>query len=156
MNPERRLPLLTIPGALHFVGIREIPVPIDDVEIAAIQAVVRSGLFAEPWPFPKVGQRVRLEEGPLASLEGILVETSKGRGVVVSVTLLGRSVAVAVESHWIKPLDGDGRLYANSVASPEHDHNSAVVQVPELYRSVGPRQPIETTHRLESERVKPC
>jgi transcription antitermination factor NusG len=105
LDPQRRLPLLTIPGVLHFVGIGKNPIPIEDGEIEAIQAAVGSGILTEPWPFLEVGQRVRLEDGPLTGLEGILVETPKRRRVVVSVTLLKRSVAVAIERHWATPVD---------------------------------------------------
>jgi transcription antitermination factor NusG len=109
LNPQHRLPLLTIPGVLHFVGIGKIPAPIEDVEIAALQTAARSGLLTEPWPFLEIGQRVRLDEGPLAGLEGILVGTSKPERIVVSVTLLKRSVAVSIERHWATPLSDSGR-----------------------------------------------
>jgi hypothetical protein len=51
---------------------------------------------------------VRIEDGPLAGLEGILVETPKRQRVVVSLTLLRRSVAVAIERHWAAPVDVSG------------------------------------------------
>jgi transcription antitermination factor NusG len=105
LDGESRLPILTIPGVLHFVGIGKAPVPIDDAEIAAIQTALKSGLWAEPWPFLDVGQRVRIEEGPLSGVEGILVEVRKKHRVVVSVSLLKRAVAVEVERHWARPLD---------------------------------------------------
>ena len=105
LNPEFRLPLLTIPGALHFIGIGRVPVPIENEEIAALQVAMRSGLWAEPWPFLDVGQRVRLEEGPLAGLEGLLIEVRKEQRLIVSVTLLKRSVAVEIERDWVRPLD---------------------------------------------------
>jgi len=109
LDPQHRLPILTIPGVVHVVGIGKTPVPIEEREITAIQAAVRSGLSAEPWPFLEAGQRVRLEEGPLAGLEGILVGSAKQHRIVVSVTLLKRSVAVAIERHWVRPLDSAGR-----------------------------------------------
>lgn len=105
VDPQRRLPLLTIPGALHFVGIGKIPVSIEDTEIATIQKAVQSDLQTEPWPYLQVGQRVRLEEGPLAGLEGILVGPAKQQRMIVSVSLLKRSVAVTIERHWATPLD---------------------------------------------------
>jgi transcription antitermination factor NusG len=108
-NPEFRLPLLTIPGVLSFVGIGRLPAPIDDAEIAAIQTAVGAGLLAEPYPFLEVGQRVRLEEGPLAGLEGFLVEVRKQQRIAVSVSLLKRSVAVEIDRHWVRPLDRSGR-----------------------------------------------
>jgi transcription antitermination factor NusG len=109
LDPQHRLPLLTIPGVLHFVGIGKTPTPIEDAEIAAIQAAVQSGLSAEPWAFLEVGQRVRLDDGPLAGLEGIFVETAKQHRIVVSVTLLQRSLAVSIELCWVRPLDSAGR-----------------------------------------------
>ena len=109
LDPRYRLPILTIPGALHFVGIGKVPVPIDDAEIAAIQTAVRSGLTTEPWPYLNVGQTVRLEEGPLAGLEGILVEARKKQRIVVSVSLLQRSVAVEIEREWVTPVGPNGR-----------------------------------------------
>jgi len=109
LDPQHRLPLLTIPGVLHLVGVGKTPVPIEDVEIAALQATIRSGLLAEPWPYLEIGQRVRLNEGPLAGLEGILIETSKPQRIVVSVTLLKRSIAVSIERGWATPLGLSGR-----------------------------------------------
>jgi transcription antitermination factor NusG len=105
LNSEFRLPLLTIPGALHFIGVGRVPAPIDAEEIAALQAAMRSGLWAEPWPFLSAGQRVRLEEGPLAGLEGLLIQIREKQRLVVSVTLLKRSVAVEIERDWVRPLD---------------------------------------------------
>ena len=101
-----RLPLLMIPGALHFVGIGKTPVAIEDSEIAAIQVAVRSGLAIEPWSYLQVGESVRLEQGPLAGLEGILIDVRKQQRVVVSVNLLRRSIAVEIEREWVAPLSG--------------------------------------------------
>jgi transcription antitermination factor NusG len=115
LNPEFRLPLLTIPGALHFIGIGRTPAPIDDQEIASLQAAMRSGLWAEPWPFLDVGQRVRLEEGPLAGLEGLLIEVRKKQRMIVSVTLLKRSVAVEIERDWVRPLDCSRTAFRSSL-----------------------------------------
>jgi transcription antitermination factor NusG len=105
LNEESRLPILTIPGVLHFVGIGKIPVPIDDAEVAAIRTAIQSGLCAEPWPFMNIGQRVLIEEGPLTGVEGLLIEVRKKQRIVVSVSLLKRSVAVEIERHWARPLD---------------------------------------------------
>jgi len=103
LDPQLRLPVLTIPGVLHFVGIGKIPTPIEDGEIAAIQAAVGSGLLTEPWPYVEVGQRVRLKY-PLVGLEGVLVGSSKQDRIIISVTVLQRSVAVTIERHWATPV----------------------------------------------------
>jgi transcription antitermination factor NusG len=109
LNPEFRLPLLTISGVLGFVGIGKVPVPINDAVIAAIQTTIGAGLLAEPYPFLEAGQRVRLAEGPLAGLEGLLVEVRKQQRLAVSVSLLKRSIAVEIDRTWVRPLDSSGR-----------------------------------------------
>src|SRR6266550_174131 len=57
-----------------------------------------------PWPFLKVGEIVRVEEGPLRGLEGVLLNFKGRYRLVLSVTLLQRSVAVEVESAWVTRL----------------------------------------------------
>ena len=57
-----------------------------------------------PWPFLKEGERVRVDDGPLRNTEGILLRGGDSDQVVVSVTLLQRSVAVKVDRAWITPI----------------------------------------------------
>jgi transcription antitermination factor NusG len=102
LNPEDRFSLLTIRGVMHIVGVGRIPEPVDEQEILAIQYAVRSDAAVEPWPFLEAGQRVRLSNGPLAGLEGILVGTEEQLRVVVGLSVLKRSVAVKVEPDWVE------------------------------------------------------
>lgn len=106
LNPESRLALLTIPGVMHMVGIGRTPEPVDEQEILAIQLALRSNVEVEPWPFLEAGPRVRLSTGPLAGLEGILLESNNvddQHRVVVGLTVLKRSVAVKIERDWVEP-----------------------------------------------------
>jgi len=103
LNPEYRLPVLTIPGVQHFVGLGKVPVAISEAEIDALQAAIRSGLRTEPWPYLTAGQRVRLDRGPLEGMEGLLVEVRKQQRIVVSVELLMRSVSVEIDRTWVEP-----------------------------------------------------
>jgi transcription antitermination factor NusG len=104
LDDRSRLPILTIPGALDFVGIGKVPAPIDDAEIAVIQTAMRSGLPTEPFAFLETGQRVRLEQGPLAGLEGILLELRNQCRVVVSIPLIRGSLGVEVQRSWAAPI----------------------------------------------------
>jgi transcription termination/antitermination protein NusG len=71
---------------------------VPDSEIVAIQKLVRSELPIFPYPYLREGQRVRITDGPLADVEGILVRANPKKGlVVVSVDLLRRSVAVQLD-----------------------------------------------------------
>jgi transcription antitermination factor NusG len=104
LDSARRLPLLTIPGVLNFVSFGKTPVAIDDAEIASVQAAVLSDLVTEPCSFVDKGQRVRIQRGPLAGTEGILIDAAKRQQVVVSLTILRRSIAVNIDSQWVEPL----------------------------------------------------
>lgn len=103
-NPLNRLPVLTIPGVVYVVGAGGTLLPIDETEIVAIQVAVKSGLPSEPWPFLQIGHRVRIEHGPLCGVEGILLGFRGPQRLVLSVTLLQRSVAVQVDGALVRPL----------------------------------------------------
>jgi len=101
---DRLLPVLTTPGVVRILGAGKTPIPIADEEIAAINTILSSGLPMQPWPFLSVGSRVYIERGPLAGVEGIIVNMEKTFRLVVSVTLLQRSVAVEIERDWARPI----------------------------------------------------
>ncbi len=76
-------------------------IPVEEVEIAAIQRVVKNGLSTMPWPYLQVGHVARIEEGPLRGMTGIIVRIKSGMKLVLSVSLLQRSVAVEVDRSWL-------------------------------------------------------
>jgi transcription antitermination factor NusG len=99
-----RLPVLVTPGVVSVVGVGKTPMPVEEREIEAIQAILRSGLPATPWPFVNVGQRLLIERGPLSGVEGILQEIKNSYRFIVSVNLLQRSVAAEVDATWVRPV----------------------------------------------------
>jgi transcription termination/antitermination protein NusG len=67
-------------------------------EVSAIKRVADSPLPVMPHPFLHEGQRVRIIDGPLAGVTGILVRSRPQRGLLVlTIDLLRRSVAVEVD-----------------------------------------------------------
>jgi transcription antitermination factor NusG len=106
-DAQNRLPVLVTPGVISVVGRGKIPVPVEDGEIAAIQTVVSSGFQAEPWPFLELGQKVRIESEALQGLEGILVHFKGNHRIVLSVSLLRRSVALEIDRSCVRPLRPD-------------------------------------------------
>jgi transcription antitermination factor NusG len=103
-DPQTRLPILTTPGVIQIVGYNRLPVPIDEAEISAIQTLVASGVSNEPCPFLAVGDRVRIDSGPLRGLEGILLKIRGDNRLILSVSLLQRSVAVEIDSGFVTSL----------------------------------------------------
>lgn len=85
--------------------------PVPDDEIDAIRRVVVSDVPAFPHSYLREGQRVRITEGPLAGLEGILVSANPQKGLfVVSVELLQRSVGVEVDCTQVRSVSSAGRM----------------------------------------------
>lgn len=113
---DRRLPVVTTPGVLDIVGIGRAPVPLEDSEIAAIQAIVASGIAAEPWPYLAQGHRVHIRHGALAGVEGIFIEARGRHRLVVSVALLQRSVMVEMDSSSVSPAGPLVRASAHAAA----------------------------------------
>ncbi len=114
---QKRLPVLITPGVIAVVGCGKVPLPVDEGEIAAIQTLVSSGLRAEPWPFLELGQKVRIESNPLQGLEGILVNFKGNHRVVLSVSLLRRSVALEIERSCVRPINPSRALVVEPIGS---------------------------------------
>lgn len=77
---------------------------VPDREIEAIQGVLHARLPALPHPYLREGERVRITRGPLAGVEGILVQDKSSKGLLVlSIELLRRSVAVEVDCTLVVP-----------------------------------------------------
>src|SRR4051812_26932137 len=49
LNLLYRMPALTIPGVIQFVGVGKTPIPIEESEIHALQSVMKSGRPSMPW-----------------------------------------------------------------------------------------------------------
>jgi len=101
--------VLNTPGVRQIVGFGSAPAPVDDAEIACIQAMQRSGVPVRPWPYLKPGDRVRVERGPLRGLTGTLIREKDTCRLVIGVDLLQRSIAAELDPSMIVPC-GAGRL----------------------------------------------
>jgi len=103
-DPRRRVPIVSTPGVIGIVGFGNEPAPIPDIEIEAIDQILRSGLLTEPHPFLREGQRVRVTQGALKNMEGILAKRKSDYRLVVSVNMLQRSVAVEIDQDSVTPV----------------------------------------------------
>ncbi|OFV97958.1 MAG: hypothetical protein A3H28_07195 [Acidobacteria bacterium RIFCSPLOWO2_02_FULL_61_28] len=108
---DRRLQILKTPGVHAIVESAGRPGVIPELEIAAIQRAVENSLRIKPHPFLETGDWVKIKSGPLVGLEGILVRQQDQLRLVLSVEMLGRSVAVEVDPLHAEQVSGsDARL----------------------------------------------
>jgi transcription antitermination factor NusG len=91
------LPILSTPGVVNLVGIRSGPLPLSETEINSLQAAIKARIPVEPFTFLNVGQKVRIKSGALAGVEGIVLGPKPKLRLVVSITLLQRSVLLEVD-----------------------------------------------------------
>lgn len=105
---ERRLDVVTTPGVHAFVETANRPAPIPEREIDGIRQTVNSSLRVEPHPFLKSGDRVRIRRGPLQGVEGILIRKKNFAWLVLSVEMLGKSIAVEIESSVVERITPSG------------------------------------------------
>lgn len=99
-----RRPIVLTPGVVQIVGVGGKPAPLEDSEVQAVQEAVASGLPRQPWPYLEIGESVRVDQGSLNGLEGLLVSIKGHHRVIISITLLQRSVALEIDMSWITPL----------------------------------------------------
>lgn len=98
-----RVRVLQIPGVINFVTFQGQPAAVPDSEIQSLSSGLAAGLEVQPHPYLRVGRRVRVTRGPLASSEGILVRKKDHFRLVLSVDLLMRSVSVEVDEFDVVP-----------------------------------------------------
>ena len=103
-DPAIRAPIVTTPGVIRVVGFGNTPARICDEEMDAIQRIVRSTLPMAPHLYLSVGETVRICDGPLSGIEGRVVSLQGRSSLVVSITLVQRSMAVRIDSSWIEPM----------------------------------------------------
>jgi transcription antitermination factor NusG len=78
---------------------------IPDREIDAIHRVVQARVAVAPHAYLTGGDRVTVIDGPLTGIDGIFVQDRQQKGrLVLSVELLGRSVAVDVDRAAVIPV----------------------------------------------------
>jgi transcription termination/antitermination protein NusG len=93
-----RLSVLKVSGVVSLVGDRCTPLPIPEDQISSLKALIERGLAYDPYPYLKIGQRVRIVEGPLTGVEGFLIRKKNQHRFVLSIDLIQRSVAVEIDS----------------------------------------------------------
>lgn len=93
---ERKTEILQTAGIRWIVESAGHACPLPEAEIEAIQKVC-AVMVAQPHPFLKEGQRVRVRSGPLAGIEGFYVRAKNHYRMIVSIQLLQQAVAVEMD-----------------------------------------------------------
>lgn len=98
-----RVRVLEVPGLVKIVSTGNTPAPLPDNDIDILRRGIAE-LRAEPHPFLRLGDQVRVKYGPLTGMVGVLLQ-KKGRNVlVISVNLLMQAIAVDINVADVVPV----------------------------------------------------
>lgn len=102
---SERIEILRAPGVVSMVGFEAGPVAVPDWQIHSIQLALTSKSPVEVLWKLVPGKRVRVARGAFAGVEGTVVTQADGeRRLVISVELLGRSLALRLDRDEIEPI----------------------------------------------------
>jgi transcription antitermination factor NusG len=122
--------IVEIPGVVRLVGFGNKVALIPDEEIEDIRKIVASDAATRVIPPIPEGGRIEVVNGPLKGVTGVLSRHKSKDWVVISVSLLSRSVAVEVNRGDVRPLAPEPVEQALSQRRPAaraaESHSSAV------------------------------
>lgn len=102
INPQVFHQIIKVNGVIRFLGHRG-PDPVPAEQIESIRTVVAGDRYYYPWRYLEKGKKVRVIDGPLAGVVGILVaRKEKQRRLVVAVEMFQRSVTVDLENESVE------------------------------------------------------
>lgn len=93
------LSVLKIKGVVRLLSSAPgIPDAIPDEQITFLKKLVENKEALDPYPYLSEGQTVRIKDGPLRGVEGILVEKLGKHILVLSVDVLRQGVALTINA----------------------------------------------------------
>jgi transcription antitermination factor NusG len=96
VNQTHKVRVLELPGVVSIVGAARQPTPLPDADIEALRSGIHL-LKAEPHPCLNLGDKVKIRNGPLAGMTGILVRKKNGLRVVLTLELIMKSISVEID-----------------------------------------------------------
>ncbi len=98
--------VLSIPGVSTIVRMQGQPVPIRDEDIENVRRFARglvgSTDVVDTVPFIAEGERVEVVEGPLAGVQGYVVERRTRRRVLVGIEAIGQGLEIDIDIHLLR------------------------------------------------------
>lgn len=103
MVRSQKVRVLEIPGVLALAGARQQPAAVPDLYINSLKEAIRLKK-AEPHPYLVVGETVRVTNGAMAGIEGILIRKKNEFRVVITLDMIFQSIAMEVDASDVEPV----------------------------------------------------
>ncbi|MGH8055747.1 MAG: transcription termination/antitermination NusG family protein [Candidatus Entotheonellia bacterium] len=114
------LELITLPGVIRLLeDAQGQPLEVPEAEMRVLQQLSGAGVPLERGPYPSEGERVRVAQGTLQGIAGVL-RAGAPATLLVPIPSLRASVAVAIGRARVVPFDDRG-TDARQAASPQAD-----------------------------------
>jgi len=105
MDSYTHLEILKTNSVVRILCNDDQPAPVPDEQIHAVQILIKNGMAVTPYPYLKEGMRVRVVNGPLIGVEGILLKIKPNKyRLVLSLDLLKESVSVEIDASDVEPI----------------------------------------------------
>ncbi|HVW77709.1 MAG TPA: UpxY family transcription antiterminator [Alloacidobacterium sp.] len=101
---EERQRVLRTDSVLGFVGAVGTGTPIPEEQIDSVRILVQKSLPYSHHPFLQVGQRVRIRNGALQGVEGILLSRRGDSKLIISIEAMQRSLSVQIDGYDLEPI----------------------------------------------------
>ena len=105
LNPNVYGLIVTTPGVIRIVEFGGKPAAIDPEEIRSVQLIVNSGASVCVWKGLHPGDKVCVAEGPLRGAVGILVAIRPKHRLLVSITMMMRTVMAEIDPEWVAAVE---------------------------------------------------
>jgi transcription antitermination factor NusG len=99
---SRKSSVLNAPAVEYIVSVGDEAGVIQHSDISNIQRVLDAGGYRVP--YLNVGQRVKVESGPLRGIEGILTRKHSIGELTISMELLQRSISVRIDATAVRAI----------------------------------------------------
>lgn len=102
---RERSKVLGTPGVLRIVGNNHEPLPVPETTIEFLRSDLWEDKF-EPYRELVVGQKVRIWNGPMRGLQGVLVRKNNNLRFVLTIDLINQHAAVEIGAENLEPVAG--------------------------------------------------
>ena len=100
--PSKKVQVLRKAGVIGFVTNERGAVSVPDAELNAVRLLLANRIPHASHPYLKVGQRIRITDGVLCGVEGILVGLGSKNGLVVSIDVIQRSLVIQLQGYGVQ------------------------------------------------------
>ena len=100
--PSMKVQVLRKVGVINFVGNERGATSIPDSELNGVRLLLMNRIPYASHPYLKVGQRIRVTDGVLRGVEGVLVGLGSKNGLVVSIDVIERSLIIQLQGYGVE------------------------------------------------------